>query len=71
MGYPFRKIDPLKLDLNVVTTIIPRTFAMRHMVFPIGIKDGNITVATPNPFNFKALDDIARASLMKVKTGKK
>ena len=67
-GYPFRKIDPLKLDLNVVTTIIPRTFAMRHMVFPIGIKDGNITVATPNPFNFEALDDIARASLMKVKT---
>jgi len=63
---PYKKIDPLKLDLNLVTTTIPRTFAMRHLVLPIGVKDGTLTVATPNPFNMEALDDISRASLMKV-----
>ncbi len=63
---PYRKIDPLKLDLNLVTTTIPRTFARRHLVLPIGVKDGALTVATPDPFNMEALDDIARASLMKV-----
>ncbi|MBW1777007.1 MAG: type II/IV secretion system protein [Deltaproteobacteria bacterium] len=63
---PYRKIDPLKLDLNLVTTTIPRTFAMRHLVLPIGVKDGALTVATPDPFNMEALEDIARASLMKV-----
>ncbi|PIP35782.1 MAG: type II secretion system protein E [Desulfobacterales bacterium CG23_combo_of_CG06-09_8_20_14_all_52_9] len=63
---PYKKIDPLKLDLNLVTTTIPRTFAMRHLVLPIGVKEGTLTVATPNPFNMEAMDDITRASLMKV-----
>lgn len=64
---PFKKIDPLKLDLNIVTTTIPRSFAMRHLVLPITIKDGFLTVATPNPFNAEVMEDIARASLLKVK----
>ncbi|MGD9083139.1 MAG: GspE/PulE family protein, partial [Desulfobacterales bacterium] len=64
---PFQKIDPLKLDLNLVTTTIPRSFAMKHLVLPIGIKDGYLTVATPDPFNVEVIEDIARASQLKVK----
>jgi general secretion pathway protein E len=64
---PFKKIDPLKLDLNLVTTTIPRSFAMKHLALPIGIKDGYLTVATPNPFNVEVMEDIARASQLKVK----
>jgi general secretion pathway protein E len=64
---PFKKIDPLKLDLNLVTTTIPRSFAMKHLVLPIGIKDGYLTVATPNPFNVEVMEDIARASQLKVR----
>jgi len=64
---PFKKIDPLKLDLNLVTTTIPRSFAMKHLVLPIAIKDGYLTVATPNPFNVEVMEDIARASQLKVK----
>ena len=64
---PFKKIDPLKLDLNLVTTTIPRSFAMKHLVLPIAIKDGYLTVATPNPFNMEVMEDIARASQLKVK----
>ncbi|RPJ80652.1 MAG: type II/IV secretion system protein, partial [Deltaproteobacteria bacterium] len=48
-GIPFKKIDPLKLDLNVVTTTIPRNFALKHQVLPIEIQDGCLTVATPDP----------------------
>jgi general secretion pathway protein E len=47
---PFKKIDPLKLDLNLVTTTIPHTFAMKHMTVPIERKDGYLIVATINPF---------------------
>ncbi|MBW2710403.1 MAG: type II/IV secretion system protein [Deltaproteobacteria bacterium] len=64
---PFKKIDPLKLDLNLVTTTIPRSFAMKHLVLPIAIKDGCLTVATPNPFNVEVMEDIARAGQLKVK----
>ncbi|OGP56720.1 MAG: type II secretion system protein E [Deltaproteobacteria bacterium RBG_13_49_15] len=66
--FPFKKIDPLKLDLNIVTATIPRTFALRHLVLPIAVKDGTLTVATPNPFNVEALDDISHATLLKTKT---
>ena len=66
-GFPYRKIDPLKLDLNLVTGTIPHSFAMKHMVLPIAIEDGCLSVATPNPFNVEAMEDIARVSQMKVR----
>jgi len=64
---PYKKIDPLKLDLNLVTTTIPHTFAMKHLVLPIAIKDGYLSVATPNPFNVEVMEDIARVSHLKVR----
>jgi len=63
----YKKIDPLKLDLNVVTTTIPKNFALKHLILPIEVKNGELTVATPNPFNSEVLDDIKRASGMRIK----
>jgi len=63
---PFKKVDPVKLDLNVVTTTIPRNFALKHLVLPIAISEGRLTVATANPFNTEVLEDIARASKLEV-----
>jgi general secretion pathway protein E len=63
---PFYKIDPLKLDLNVVTSTIPRSFAMKHLVLPVDVKEGVLTVAMPDPFNLAVLDDIAMASKLRV-----
>jgi general secretion pathway protein E len=63
---PFYNLDPLKLDLNLVTTTIPRIFAMKHLVLPVNVKDGILTVATPDPFNLEVLDDIAMASKFRV-----
>ena len=63
---PFVKIDPLKLDLNLVTTTIPISFAKNHLVLPVDVNNGELTVATPNPSNIEVLDDIARACQMKV-----
>lgn len=64
---PYKKIDPLELDLNVVTTVIPHTFAMKHLVLPVAVKNGFLTVATPDPFNLEVMEDISRAAHMKVK----
>jgi len=65
-GFPFKKIDPLKLDLNLVTGTIPHSFAMKHLVLPTGVRDGRLIVATSNPFNVEVMEDIARVSHMKV-----
>ena len=64
---PFKKIDPLQLDLDLVTDTIPRSFAMKHLVLPVAIEDGYMTVATPNPFNVEVMEDIARVSHMKIR----
>jgi len=64
---PYKKIDPLKLDLNIVTSIVPHSFARKHLVLPLTINDGCLTVATPDPFNSELLEDIARASNLEVK----
>ena len=63
---PFYKLDPLKLDLQVVTSSISRSFAMKHLVLPVEVKDGELKVATPQPFNLEILDDISSASKMRV-----
>jgi len=66
--FPYKKIDPLKLDLNLVTTTIPRSFAMKHLVLPIDMRDGSLTIATSNPFNTEVMEDLVRVTQMKIKT---
>ena len=63
---PYRKIDPLKLDLNQVTSSIPMSFAIRHLMLPLTVQNRVLTVAMANPFDHEAINDIARATQMKV-----
>jgi general secretion pathway protein E len=63
---PYKKIDPLTLDLDLITKTLPHTFAMKHLVLPIEVSNGYMTVATPNPFDMEAMGDIAQVSHMKV-----
>ena len=63
---PYKKVDPLRLNLDLATSKIPHTFAMKHLILPIEVKDNSLIVATPNPFNMEALGDIAQVSQMRV-----
>ena len=66
-GLEYRKIDPLKLDLDVVTAYVPRPFALRHLVIPIDEKGGTVTVAVADPFNLEAVESLKTARKIKVK----
>jgi general secretion pathway protein E len=66
-GIPYKKIDPLKLDLKLVTGTLPHSFARKHLALPVHIKDGCLIVAMANPFDVEILDNIARVVHMKVK----
>jgi general secretion pathway protein E len=65
---PFKRIDPLKLDLNIVTTTIPHKFAMKHLLLPIDKGENHLVVATPNPFNREGFEDLRRVIQMEVET---
>ena len=66
LGLPFKKIDPLELDLDVVTKMIAKPFAKKHLVVPIELVDGELKVAMYNPLNHEALEDIKRVSRVKI-----
>jgi len=53
---PFCKIDPLKLDVEMIESKISRPFARKHKMVPVAIRDGKVIVAMVNPFDHAAID---------------
>ena len=66
-GLPYFKIDPLKLDLHVVTDHIPRPFALRNLIVAVGECKGVITVAVADPFNEAIIDELASARRLEIR----
>jgi general secretion pathway protein E len=62
----FKRIDPLELDLEVVTQTIPRSFALKHLVLPVESSLETLTVVVYDPFNRQVLEDIERVSQKRV-----
>jgi general secretion pathway protein E len=60
-GMEYIKIDPLKLELDIVTDQIPRAFALKNLVVPIDAKEGSITIAVADPFNVRPIEDLQHA----------
>ncbi len=51
LGIAFKKIDPLELDLEVVTRTISKAFAIKNLAVPVAIENGELKVAMIDPFN--------------------
>jgi general secretion pathway protein E len=66
LGMTFKKIDPLELDLEVVTQTIPKSFALKHLVLPIESSVETLTVVVYDPFNRQVLEDIERVTKKQV-----
>ena len=64
---PFKKLDPLDLEIEIVTKTIPRSFAVNHLILPFSLSDGVLEVATYFPDNQHALEDIERANQLTVR----
>jgi general secretion pathway protein E len=61
-GLPYVKINPLDLDLDVVTKAIAGPFARRHGMVAIGKAGDRITIAVHNPFAPFPLEDVKRVT---------
>jgi general secretion pathway protein E len=66
-GMEYIKIDPLKLELDVVTDQIPRAFALKNLVVPIDEKEGVVTIAVADPFNVRPIEDLQHALGIQIK----
>jgi general secretion pathway protein E len=61
-GLPYVKINPLDLDLDVVTKAVAGPFARRHGMVAIGKAEDRLTVAVHNPFAPFPYEDIKRVT---------
>jgi len=64
---PFKKLDPLELDMEIVTKTIPRSFAVNHMILPIDIRNGVLEVVSCDPDNQSVLEDIEQVNQVTVR----
>lgn len=60
VGIPFKKIDPLKLNPEIITQILPRAFARKNCVVPIERVEDRLTVAVADPYNIEVVESIER-----------
>ncbi|MGE0323361.1 MAG: GspE/PulE family protein [Polyangiaceae bacterium] len=70
-GVPFVKLDPLKLDAAIVTSVFSKPFARKHGMLVIDADESRVLVATSDPFNalaIEAVQDVARKQVELVVT---
>jgi general secretion pathway protein E len=60
-GMPYRKIDPLKLDMALATRTVSRPFAQKHALLPLErTQQGRLVVAVANPFDRELFENLYR-----------
>jgi general secretion pathway protein E len=58
LGIPYRKIDPLKLDSQLITRTLSRPFARKHGVIPLERRNGMLVIAAANPFDRELFENL-------------
>ncbi|MBF0518680.1 MAG: type II/IV secretion system protein [Nitrospirae bacterium] len=62
---PYKKLDPLKLDLAVVTGHVPRPFALKYTLTPIEETGDSVVIAVADPFNMEGIDSLKQLKKIK------
>ncbi len=57
-GLSFFKIDPLKLEPELITNTLSRAFARRNRLLAVDTRKGVLRVATDNPHNLEAFESV-------------
>jgi general secretion pathway protein E len=73
-GVPYVKIDPLRVDGDLVTKTLSRPFARRHAVVPVGQGERGLRLAVADPFDSalrESLASLVRAPLELVVSSKR
>ena len=58
LGYRHKKLDPLKIDHELVANSLPRRFSKKYVVLPLERTGNKLAVAVDNPFNLTLIDDL-------------
>jgi len=60
-GIPYRKLDPLKLDMALATRMVSKPYAQKHVLLPLEkTEPGRLMVAVANPFDRELVENLKR-----------
>jgi len=59
-GTRYLRIDPTKIDVPAVTTLISHQYAQRHRILPVAVSAERVVIATSEPTNTGWMPDLAQ-----------
>ncbi|MBD7916831.1 Flp pilus assembly complex ATPase component TadA [Cellulomonas sp. Sa3CUA2] len=65
VGMEYVDLDEYPVD-RMAVTMVPAAVCRRHSVLPVALRDGALVLATPDPGNVVAVDDVRTLSGMRV-----
>ena len=57
-GHPYLRIDPTKVDVASVTSILSHAYAQRHRILPIQVQLDRVLIATSEPTDVEWMADL-------------
>ncbi|MFI4967466.1 MAG: GspE/PulE family protein [Gammaproteobacteria bacterium] len=66
-GLPYFRIDPLKLDVQRITSVVSLPYASRYNVLPVEVTAQEITFATAEPYVHEWEREISQVQTKKIK----
>lgn len=66
-GVEYHHVDPLKLDVGSVAQVVSKAYAERLKIMPIKSVNGEVTIATAEPFVTDWIADLERVLRMKIR----
>ncbi len=66
-NWPFRRLDPLKLDIEVVTKTLSSSFARKRLVLPLKWHGDELEICTYYPGDRELKEDLERACQVKTR----
>ncbi|MGD8925839.1 MAG: GspE/PulE family protein [Thioalkalispiraceae bacterium] len=66
-GMPYFRIDPLKVDVTSVTSVMSSAYANRHKILPIDVSESTVTIATAEPFFHSWEKELQHTSGLQIK----
>src|SRR5579864_3816274 len=67
LGVPYHHVDPLKIDLVAVTSTMSNAYAERYRILPVSLLNGELTVATSEPFVRAWADELEKILHLRIK----
>ncbi|MDR3553546.1 MAG: GspE/PulE family protein [Syntrophobacteraceae bacterium] len=65
-GLEYLRIDPLKVDVRAITTLVTYAYASRYKILPVEVMEDRVVIATADPFNFEWEEELGRILRKKV-----